>query len=125
LNSTHASAPLSAPISDSSGNIRSAIRPTPSGDASQITIGFALMENAARAVALTTCGLLSVSAVITKVSPGLSLKSSLVRMSAALPSSYSYRTTQALPPNIMTIPFFKSIQLLFTHHGLLIYPYHS
>ncbi len=73
----------------------SAACPTPKGDASQMTIGFAPMVNAERAVAFTTSGSLSVSAVMMSVSPGWRLNNSLVSVSAALPNSNSY--------NVMTL----------------------
>jgi len=51
LNSTHASAPRSAPTSASIGSMGSASPPTPRGAGSQTTIGFAPTANALRAVA--------------------------------------------------------------------------
>ncbi len=90
LNSTQASALHKAPASASTGSMGSAALPTPCAAGSQITIGFAPKAKALLAAAFTTLSSDSVSAVITTVSPGFTANISLMSMSDAFPSSYSY-----------------------------------
>ena len=80
LNSTHASVTLKAAVNASTGNIGSAAFPTPNGEAVHITIGLAPTVKAAAAVASTTLGSDSVSAVITRVSPGFRLNISEINL---------------------------------------------